>query len=219
MYTSEHKSDAVGLPAAETPANGATTTRRPALAASRRGLIRGAGTLAIGGAALALLARSEGIAYAASAADEADIAALNAILGLDHEAVAAYEIAIGSGLLSAGVVPVARLFQGHHKGHRDALAAQILKAGGTPAEAKSLDDYAKDIGAATLTSEVEVLTLAASLEGAAVNVYIAAIAGGFGAPDRARLVGQLVADETLHWTVLTQALGQRLPEQALSFGG
>lgn len=214
MQSNDRSSDA-----ATTPLPGVTIPERPALAASRRGLIRGAGTLALGGAALALLARGEGIAYAASPADAVDIAALNAILGLDHEAVAAYEIAIGSGLLSAGVVPVARLFQGHHKGHRDALAEQIRKAGGKPAEAKSIEDYARDIGAASLKNEVEVLTLAASLEGAAVNVYVAAIASGFDAPDHARLVAQLVADETLHWTVLTQALGQRLPEQALSFGG
>jgi len=187
-------------------------------AAERRGLLSGAGKLAIGGAALALLARGEGMALAASPVDEADIDTLNTILGLDHEAVAAYEIAIGSGLLTADVVPIARLFQGHHQGHRDALIAQIRKAGGKAAEAKSVGDYAIDIGAATLKNEVDVLALAASLEGAAVNVYVAAITAGFGARDHAHLVGQLVADETMHWTTLTLALGQRLPEQALSFG-
>lgn len=187
------------------------------IVADRRGLLRGAGKLAIGGAAIAVLARSEGVAFAAGNASEADIDALNTILGLDHEAVAAYEIAVGSGLLSTGVVPVARLFQGHHKGHRDALITEIRKAGGKPAEAKSIDDYAVDIGAASLKSEVDILKLAASLEGAAVNVYIGAVAQ-LGNQDHRRLVGQLVADETLHWTVLTSALNERLPEQALSFG-
>lgn len=110
------------------------------IVADRRGLLRAAGRLAIGGAALALLARSEGVALAAGNTSEADIDALNAILGLDHEAVAAYEIAVGSGLLTTGVVPVARLFQSHHKGHRDALITEIRKAGGKPAEAKSIDD-------------------------------------------------------------------------------
>ncbi|MEQ8650898.1 MAG: ferritin-like domain-containing protein [Kiloniellales bacterium] len=184
---------------------------------ARRSFLRGGRNLAIGGAALAMLAGGEGIALAASQPSEADIDALNTILGLDHEAVAAYEIAAGSGLLSPGVVPVARLFQGHHEGHRDALIAQILKAGGKPLEAKSIEDYAVDIGAASLTNEVEVLTLAASLEGAAVNVYIEAIAG-MGTDAHARLVAQLVADETMHWTVLTTALNERLPERALSFG-
>jgi len=187
------------------------------IVAGRRGLLRGAGKLAIGGAALALLARSEGVALAAGNTNEADIDALNAKLGLDHEAVAAYEIAVGSGLLTAGVVPVARLFQGHHQGHRDALITEIRKVGGKPAEAKSIDDYAVDIGAASLKTEVDILKLAASLEGAAVNVYIGAIAQ-LGNREQARLVGQLVADETMHWTVLTSALNERLPDQALSFG-
>ena len=184
---------------------------------SRRGLLRGAGRLAVGGAAIALLARSQGTALAVGTASEADIDALNVILGLDHEAVAAYEIAIGSGLLSAGVVPVARLFQDHHQGHRDALIAEIRKAGGKPAETKSLGDYAVDIGAASLQTEADILKLAASLEGAAVNVYIGALSG-LGNRDHARLLGQLVADETMHWTVLTSALNERLPAQALSFG-
>ncbi len=184
---------------------------------NRRSFLRGGRNLAVGGAALAMLAGGEGIALAASQPSEADIDALNTILGLDHEAVAAYEIAAGSGLLSSGVVPVARLFQGHHEGHRDALIQQIMKAGGKPAEPKSINDYAVDIDAASLTKEIDVLTLAASLEGAAVNVYIEAIAG-FGTEDHARLVSQLVADETMHWTVLTMALNERLPERALSFG-
>lgn len=74
-----------------------------------------------------------------------------------------------------------------------------------------------DIGAASLKSEVDILKLAASLEGAAVNVYIGAVAQ-LGNPDHRRLVGQLVADEALHWTVLTSTLNERPPEQALSFG-
>lgn len=142
-----------------------------------------------------MLARGEGVAFAAGNANEADIDALNAILGLDHEAVAAYETAVGSGLLTAGVVPVARLFQGHQKGHRDALITEIRRGGGKPAVAQSVDDYARDIGAASLKTEADILKLAASLEGAAVNVYFGAVAP-LGNQYHRRLVGQLVADET-----------------------
>ncbi len=193
------------------------TLHYPPGAAPRRRFLGGAGKLALGGTALTLLARAEGMALAASPAQQADIDSLNVILGLDHEAVAAYEIAVASGLLSGGVIPVARLFQGHHAGHRDALIDQIRQAGGTPVEAKSQEAYAADIDAASLKSEVDVLALAASLEGAAVNVYVEAIAG-LGQKEHARLVSRLVADETMHWTVLTLALNERLPEQALSFG-
>ncbi len=183
----------------------------------RRGFLRGGGKLAVTGAALAILAGSEGIARAAGTAAEADIVALNTILGLDHEAVAAYDIAIGSGLLTADVIPVARQFRDHHKGHRDTLILEIERAGGRPAEAKTIQDYVVDIDAASLENQAQVLQLAASLEGAAVNVYINAIPG-LGTEEHARLVSRLVADETMHWTVLTTALGEGLPQQALFFG-
>src|SRR5262245_4770264 len=187
------------------------------LTSSRRALLRNTGVVALGGAALALLAQSDGIAIAASPASSADIDSLNAILGLDHEAIAAYEIAATSGLLSAQTLPVARLFQSHHKGHRDALTEVIRKAGGKPIESKTNDAYAKDINAAALKSETDVLKLAATLEGAATAVYINAI-GRLGNRKYARLVSQLVADETMHWTVLTSALRESLPAKAFSFG-
>ena len=34
----------------------------------------------------------------------------------------------------------------------------------------------------------------------------------------AQIAGRLAADETMHWTALTSALGRPLPTKALSFG-
>ncbi|MEZ5666794.1 MAG: ferritin-like domain-containing protein [Alphaproteobacteria bacterium] len=192
-------------------------TRSEQLSVPRRGLLRGAGQVALSTAALALLAGGARPTRAAAGPTEADAIALNAILGLDHEAIAAYEIAAGSGLLSAGVLPVARLFQGHHIGHRDELIAVIRAIGAEPVEAKSIEDYAVDIGAAALTSELDILKLAAQLEGAAVNAYVGTLAT-LADKDHARLVAQLVADETMHWTVLTTAVGDALPTGAFAFG-
>ncbi|MEE8286791.1 MAG: hypothetical protein V3R72_08850 [Gammaproteobacteria bacterium] len=33
-----------------------------------------------------------------------------------------------------------------------------------------------------------------------------------------QVAGRLAADETMHWTVLANALGQPVPKQALTFG-
>ena len=63
-----------------------------------------------------------------SGSAEGDVAILNVALGLEHEAIAAYQIGAESKLLDKPVLDVAVLFQGHHKEHRDALAATPFPA-------------------------------------------------------------------------------------------
>ena len=138
-------------------------------------------------------------------------------MGLEHEAINAYQLGAESGLLQKGVVPVAVLFQSHHKAHRDALAATVQKLGGSPVEPKALAEYAADLQADTLKNQTDVLKLAARLERGAANAYLGVIPS-FGDPALAQVSGRLAADETMHWTVLANALGQPVPEQALSFG-
>jgi rubrerythrin len=62
-----------------------------------------------------------------------------------------------------------------------------------------------------------VLALAQRLELGAVNAYLDVIPA-FGNRDLAKVAGRLAADETMHYTALTQALGQMLPAKALSYG-
>ena len=138
-------------------------------------------------------------------------------LGLEHEAINAYQLGAGSGLLQKPVLDVAVAFQGHHKAHRDALIATIQKMGGTPVAEKALADYAKALKADTLKNQGDVLDLAARLELGATNAYLGVIPA-FGNKDLAKVAGRLAADETMHFTVLTQALGRPLPVGALSFG-
>ncbi len=86
---------------------------------------------------MALLAGSERMAAQAQGTSSAsDVQILNVALGLEHEAISAYAIAAGSGLVSKAVLPVAVQFQGHHKEHRDALIATIRKLGGMPVAAR-----------------------------------------------------------------------------------
>lgn len=40
----------------------------------------------------------------------------------------------------------------------------------------------------------------------------------FGSKDLAKIAGRLDADETMHFTILTNALGRPLPVGALTFG-
>ena len=75
-------------------------------------------------AAFGLLSGLPKLALGASPT-EGDAAILNVALGLEHEAIAAYQIGAESGLLKGGLLDVAVLFQGHHKTHRDAQEEAI----------------------------------------------------------------------------------------------
>lgn len=183
--------------------------------ASRRGFMRHSGALSA--VAVALLAGQDAMAAGMGGDMAKDVSILNVALGLEHEAINAYQLGAGSGLLQKGVLDVAVSFQGHHKAHRDALIATIQKLGGTPVAEKKLDDYARALKADTLRNQADVLDLAARLELGAVNAYLGVIPS-LGSKDLAKVAARLAADETLHFTVLTNALGRPLPVGALSFG-
>ena len=65
-----------------------------------------------------------------------DVNILNVALGLEHEAIGAYQLGAESGLLQKPVLDVAVLFQGQHKEHRDALVATVRKMGGPSGRAE-----------------------------------------------------------------------------------
>jgi Ferritin-like domain len=168
-------------------------------------------------AAIAFLAGNETLAQGGSGTSQ-DTNILNVALALEHEAIGAYQLgAQRGGLLTKPVLDVAVLFQSHHKGHRDAPIATIRKMGGTPVTEKSLDDYAKALQAETLKSQADVLELAARLELGATNAYLGVIPS-FKDTDLAKVAGRLAADETMHWSILANALGKPMPMAALTFG-
>jgi hypothetical protein len=145
-----------------------------------------------------------------------DVGILNTALALENEAISAYQLGAQSGLLQKPVLEVAVLFQTHHKEHRDALIATIRKLGGTPVPAKSDAEVAQALNAASLKTQIDVLRLAQKLERAAANAYIGVIPS-FNDRSLAQAAARLAADESMHWTVLSQALKDPLPG-ALSFG-
>jgi rubrerythrin len=187
---------------------------------SRRALLADAGKLTLSAGAIALLAGNDALANTAGADASKDTGILNIALALEHEAIAAYQIGAESGLLAKEVLPVAVLFQSHHKAHRDALADTVRKLGGTPVAEQAMDAYAKSskLNVAAIKSQGDVLALAQRLELGAANAYLGVIPA-FGDRELAKIAGRLAADETMHYTALTQALGGKLPSGALSFGG
>ena len=187
------------------------------LVPARRSFLSSSGKATLSVAAIALLAGRADLASAATGDAAKDLDILNVALGLEHEAINAYQLGATSGLLQKPVLDVAVLFQSHHKSHRDALIATIEKMGGKPVAEKSLNDYAKALNAASLTSQADVLNLAARLEMGATNAYLGVIPA-FKDHNLAQIAGRLAADETMHWTALTSALGRPLPTKALSFG-
>lgn len=188
---------------------------RTSLVASRRGFLGTTGTLSA--VAIALLAGQDAMAQGMGGDTSKDVAILNVALGLEHEAINAYQLGAGSGLLQKPVLDVAVLFQSHHKAHRDALIATIQKMGGMPVAEKSLNDYAAALQANTLKNQTDVLNLATRLELGAANAYIGVIPV-LGSKDLAKVAARLAADETMHYTALLGALGRPLPNAALTFG-
>lgn len=184
----------------------------------RRDFLRNSG-LAITGLGLA-----GAVAFPATAqkrvvkgAGEGDIAVLQGALALELEGIAAYQLAGASGLLMPDVLKVALVFLGHHKGHRDSLAALITKAGGKPVEAKTDAEYVADLELGKLKSQADVIALATRLELGATNAYVGQVAA---LQDRtiATLFAQLSTDEAVHWAVLNNALGNAVPTPPYLFG-
>ena len=183
----------------------------------RRGFLRASGVTVLSASAVALLAGCEKMAAAQTGNAANDVGILNTALGLEHEAISAYQVGAGSGLLQKPVLEVAVKFQSDHKAHRDALVATIRKLGGTPVAAKSDAEVAQALNAASLKTQTDVLRLAQRLEKGAANAYIGVIPS-FSDRTLAQVSARLAADETMHWTVLSQALKDPLPPNALSFG-
>jgi rubrerythrin len=185
---------------------------------ARRALLQRAGLATAGVGAISLI--NAGVAAAAKRAPGntgGDVDILQTALALEHEGIAAYTIAAGSGLLTADVIKVASVFLGHHKSHRDALADLVRKAGGKPVDAKSDDSYVAELGLGALKSQGDVLALATRLEMGAASAYVGQVVG-LSDQSISKLFASLAADEATHWAILNNAIGGTEPANAFIFG-
>jgi hypothetical protein len=187
-----------------TPSSLATPAR---FAASRRGLIRGVGTATLSAVAVSLLAGCESMAADKHMAADpgGDVAVLNSALGLEYQAIAAYQVGAESGLLQKPVLDLAVQFQSDHKQHAQLLSSTVAKLGGTPVVAKRPADY--HFPTDTLKSQADVLRFAAGLEKGAATAYLGAVPI-FANKDLAKAAASILGDETMHWAVLRHALGE-----------
>ena len=168
----------------------------------RRAFIHQSGLL-LSGTAVALLAGQEALAKPANKTVESDVAILNAALGAELEAVAAYQVGAESGLLQKPVLDLAVKFQGHHKAHAEVLAGTIRKLGGDAVAAKAKYDFPVQ----TLKNQNDVLRFAGGLEKGAVSAYVGAI-GKFNDRALAHAAATILGDEAMHWAILRNAVGE-----------
>jgi len=182
----------------------------------RAALGLGGATLSAAGMLAVLGVATPRNAFAAAASSQ-DVALLNAAIALEHEGIAAYQLGAESGLLTPDVLKTAVTFQGHHKQHRDELAAAVRRLGGQPVAAKGLSAYAADLGAASLKDQAGVLKLALKLERGAANAYLGLIPS-LAQTDFHVLAARMAGDEAFHAATLGNALGEAIPQKALIFG-
>jgi hypothetical protein len=175
---------------------------REGVITSRRSFLGVSGT-ALSATAVALLAGRDALAAGDKAANPAnDVSILNSALAAELEAIAAYGVGAGSGLLQGPVLALATTFQGHHKQHADVLAGAVKRLGGKPAEAKAKYTFPVE----TLKTQNDVLRFAASLEKGAVSAYLGAVPS-FKDRELSKAAASILGDEAMHWAVLRQAVG------------
>ena len=162
----------------------------------------GKSSLLLSGAAIFLLAGREARAKG-NDSSASDVRILNSALGAELEAIAAYQVGAESGLLQKSTLSLAVTFQGHHKEHADLLAKTIVKLGGQPVSTKEKYSFPVE----TLKTQADVLRFAAMLERGAVSAYLGAVPV-FDNRDLAQAAASILGDESMHWAVLRNALGE-----------
>ncbi len=136
-----------------------------------------------------------------------DVEILNSSLGGEYFGIAAYDAAIGSGLLEDGVGAVAAKFQGDHREHAQRIQEAIVDLGGQPIPAKTWEEYAGEYPPPPLNSQADVLRYAASLEQSGASASVASVAQ-FSSPELGRLAASIAGVEAMHWSALLGALGE-----------
>nr|WP_085960200.1 ferritin-like domain-containing protein [Cupriavidus taiwanensis] len=174
--------------------------------ARRRGLLKAPGLFALGSLAVITLGESmPAWAQTQSGSTKDDINILNTALGLEYQAIAAYQVGAESGLLQKPVLATAIKFQDHHKAHAQVLAGTVSKLGGTPVTAKKASAY--EFPTDKLKTQADVLRFAAGLEKGATSAYLGVLPNFYNR-ELTRAAGSILGDEAMHWAVLLHALGE-----------
>jgi hypothetical protein len=136
-----------------------------------------------------------------------DIEILNGSLSGEYFGIAAYEAALGTGLLDEGVRGVAEKFQDDHGQHALRIQEAIVRLGGNPIESKTWEAYASEFPPPPLKTQTDVLEYAASLEKSGASASVASV-GELSSPELAVLAASIAGVEAMHWSALLGALGE-----------
>ena len=136
-----------------------------------------------------------------------DVELLNRSLAGEYFGIAAYQAAIGTGLLEDGVRAVAEKFQGDHKQHAQRIQEAITGLGGEPIKTKTWEQMASEFPPPPLKSQADVLRYAVSLERSGAIASTASVAE-FSSPELALLAASIAGVEAMHWSALLGALGE-----------
>ena len=145
-----------------------------------------------------------------------DIDLLNASLAGEYFGIAAYDAAIGSGLLDDGTAGVASAFQADHQAHADRLVELITERGGSCVAPRTAEEYAQSYP--PLNSAEDVVAYAIELESGAAAADIASIAS-YEDVGLAMVIAQIAGVEAQHWSALLAATDQPpVPEAFIPVG-
>jgi hypothetical protein len=172
----------------------------------RRDFFAKTGMFSLGVLAFTTLGHSRpALANNISTSTSDDISILNSALAHEYQAITAYQVGAESGLLQKAVLDVAVKFQGHHIAHANVLASTVEKLGGVPVKVKTVAEY--EFPLSKLKSQADVLQFAAGLEQSAASAYLGALPK-FHNKDLISAAGSILGDETMHWAILLNALGE-----------
>lgn len=196
-----------------------TTPSETLIGLPRRDFLRRTAVLSVGAAAAGILAGCSNANASGNMAtgmgSNPDVALLNVALGLEYQAIAAYQVGAESGLIKdKKVLHLAVEFQHQHKQHAAALKKTILELHGRPVAEKaplntSIGHLASVYGipAGRLHDQTDVLRYAAGLEEGAAKAYLGTVPK-FHNRDVAHAAASIEGDEAMHWAVLRSALGE-----------
>jgi hypothetical protein len=136
-----------------------------------------------------------------------DVELLNEGLQGEYFAIAAYDAAVGTGLLSTKVITVGQGFQADHRAHAQAIREAIERLRGQVSAPKTWKEYAAMYPPPKLASEIDVLQYAASLERAAAVADTKMVAK-LDDPALRTLFARIGGIEAMHWALLRSTLGE-----------
>lgn len=131
-----------------------------------------------------------------------DLKILNVALGLEYEAIYAYNVAAGTGLLSEPVLKVAKLFLSQHEEHAGLEEGAIKERGGTPIARQQKYDLGDLSG---IKTEADLLKFALAKEAGAASAYLGACKS-FSEQALISVVAGIGANEAQHAALLRYVL-------------